>query len=56
MRIPNVGTLYSQRGNVTFPTWEYYVPSMGIIVSLCSLTILVDYLEPPGFSGNLVET
>ena len=28
--IPNVGTLYSQRGNVTFPTWEYHVPYVGI--------------------------
>ena len=28
--IPNVGTLYSQRGNVMFPTWEHYAPNMGI--------------------------
>ena len=23
--------IYSQRGNVLFPTWEYFIPSVGII-------------------------
>ena len=26
---------YSQRGNYSFPVWEYYVPSMGIIFQFC---------------------
>jgi hypothetical protein len=27
--IPNVGTMYSQRGNKLFPTWEQIIPSVG---------------------------
>ena len=23
-------SVYSQRGNIMFPTWEYFVPSVGI--------------------------
>ena len=30
--IPNVGTLYSQRGNKTFPAREYIVAKVEIII------------------------
>ena len=36
-RIPNVGTFYSQRGNNSFPTWEYLVAllvSIALIVAM----------------------
>ena len=28
--VPNMGTFDSQLGNISFPTWEYFVPLMGI--------------------------
>jgi hypothetical protein len=37
-RIPNVGTFHSQRGNISFPTWEYFVAlliSTVLIVVMC---------------------
>ena len=27
-------SIYSQRGNILFPVWEYFVPNVGIIFSL----------------------
>ena len=36
-RIPNVGTFYSQRGNNSFPTWEYFAAllvSTALIVAM----------------------
>jgi len=27
-------SFYSQRGNTLFPTWEHFIPNMGIIVTL----------------------
>ena len=30
VKIPNVGMLYSQRGNTLFPAWECFIPSVGI--------------------------
>ena len=29
LRIPNMGTNYSQHGNKLFPTWECFIPSVG---------------------------
>ena len=37
-RIPNVGIFHSQRGNISFPTWEYFVAllvSSVLIVVMC---------------------
>ena len=37
-RIPNVGIFHSQRGNISFPTWEYFVAllvSSVLIVAMC---------------------
>ncbi len=37
-RIPNVGIFHSQRGNISFPTWEYFVAlliSTVLIVVMC---------------------
>ncbi len=37
-RIPNVGIFHSQRGNISFPTWEYFVAlliSSALIVAMC---------------------
>ena len=37
-RIPNVGTFHSQRGNISFPTWEYlaaFLISTVLIVVMC---------------------
>ena len=37
-RIPNVGIFHSQRGNISFPTWEYFVAlliSTVLIVAMC---------------------
>ena len=37
-RIPNVGIFHSQRGNISFPTWEYFVAlliSSALIVVMC---------------------
>ena len=36
-------SFYSQRGNISFPTWEYLVPSVGIIcqIGACLLSILI---------------
>ena len=36
--IPNVGILYSQRGNILFPTWEYHALNMGISCFLIPIT------------------
>ena len=38
-------SIYSQCGNVMFPAWECFIPSMGTIFLLhrnCSVLILVD--------------
>ena len=39
--IPNVGTMYSQRGNKLFPTWEQIIPSVG---TSC-FTTGIDYIQ-----------
>ena len=31
VRIPTVGTFYSHRGNVLFPPWERFIPTVGIL-------------------------
>ena len=28
--VPNQGRFYSQLGNVSFPTWEHFIPKVGI--------------------------
>lgn len=39
LHFPNVGTFYSQRGNVLFPTWERFIPNMGIFTNQHSETL-----------------
>lgn len=37
-RIPNLGTFHSQRGNNSFPTWEYFIAllvSSALIIAMC---------------------
>ena len=35
--IPSKGTLYSRRGNVSFPTWEQFIPKVGIVSPFCRI-------------------
>jgi len=37
--VPNVGTFYSQRGNMAFPAWEHFIPTLGIVAK-CLLPII----------------
>ena len=37
--------IYSQRGNVLFPTWEYFIPSVGIFL----LIVLVASINRSNF-------
>ena len=39
--VPCMGMFCSQRGNISFPTWEYVVPLMGIIAR----HLMVTYVE-----------
>ena len=32
--VPNVGMFDSQCGNISFPTWEYIVPLMGLVFEI----------------------
>lgn len=38
--IPNVGIFCSQRGNIPFPTWEHFIPNVGISDTVSSLKSL----------------
>ena len=50
LHFPNVGTFYSQRGNILFPAWELFIPNMGIFTNQYTETL--QSLEMPQRFGR----
>ena len=36
--IPTLGTFYSHAGNILFPRWEHFIPTLGILFILICFT------------------